>query len=159
MEQLQEGYVFSVAATAGCLVERRERDALGMDVLFVRGRGPKQEETILYAQLKSTTRQRPDPEKGWFGFQFSHRDHFDRLAMTRSSVKAVLLVMVTDPDQSKWSDGDHESLSVRKCCYWVHLEGQESDAGKPTVRVPTDQIFTATALRDLLNRIERDEPL
>lgn len=141
------------------MVERRERDLLGMDVTFVRPSSPEHEETMLFAQLKSTSRPRPDPEKGWFGFQFSKRDHFDRLAMTRSTVKAVLLVMVTDPDQSKWSDADHESLSVRKCCYWVDLEGQKSDAGKPTVRVPTDQIFSAAALQHLLDRIERDEPL
>jgi hypothetical protein len=159
MEQLQEGYVLSVAATAGCLVEPMRRDMHGVDMMFVKPGGAQREETTLYAQLKSTTILMPDLEKGWFSFQFSRRRHFDYLSKERSTVKAVLLVMVTDHVQSRWSVGNHESLAVRKCCYWVNLEGRESSAMKPTIRVPTDQMFSAAALQGLLDRIERDEPL
>ena len=159
MEQLQEGYVLSVAATAGCLVERRDRDVDGVDLMLVRSRGPKLEEASLYAQLKCTTTLRPDPQKPSFAYKFRHRAHFDHLAKERSAIKAILLVMVTDPEQSRWSVGDHESLTVRRCCYWVNLEGQESTANTPTVRVPTDQGFSAVALAELLDRIERREPL
>ena len=52
MEQLQEGYVLSVAATAGCLVETVQRDIYGLDIRFVRQRGSNLEETSLHAQLK-----------------------------------------------------------------------------------------------------------
>lgn len=159
MEQLQEGYVLSVAATAGCTVERVQRDVNGIDLMIIRQHSPQLEEISLYAQLKSTTTKRPNPDKPSFGYQFRHRAHFDRLAMERSMIKAVLLVMVTDPDQSKWTAARHESLSVRKCCYWVNLEGQQSTAEQPTVRVPTDQVFSAFALSVLLDRIERGEPL
>ena len=158
MEQLQEGYVLSVAATAGCTVEPVQRDINGVDLMIIRQR-PQLEEISLYAQLKNTTTKTPDPDKPSFGFQFRHRAHFDRLAIERSTIKAVLLVMVTDPDQSKWTAAHHESLSVRKCCYWVNLEGQQSTAEQPTVRVPTDQVFSALALSALLERIERGEPL
>ena len=159
MEQLQEGYVFSVAATAGCLVQRVDRDAYGVDVMFVRPRGSDLEEISLFAQLKATTTVTPNPKKESFGFRFNHRRHFDNLAKTRSTIKAILLVLVTYPEQSKWTAGDHGSLSVRKCCYWVNLEGQENAATKPTVQVPTNQIFSADALQHLLDRIERNEPL
>ena len=43
---------------------------------------------------------------------------------------------------------------MRKCCYWVNLEGQTSEARKPTVQVPTRQIFTAEALNSLLDQQE-----
>ena len=42
-EQLQDGYVLNFAATAGCLVEPVVRDVLGLDVMFVKARGPRQE--------------------------------------------------------------------------------------------------------------------
>ena len=115
MEQLQEGYVFSVAATAGCLAERLRWDRFGADVSFVGSSGPLRREVMLFAQLKSTTTIAPDPESTSFGYQFHKRAHFDRLVIERPIFKTILLVMVTDPDQSKWSHGDHESLRVRKC--------------------------------------------
>jgi hypothetical protein len=54
MEQLQDGYVTAVAATAGCLAEFIPRDSYGLDVRFVRPGGPGEEEVLLSAQLKST---------------------------------------------------------------------------------------------------------
>lgn len=159
MEQLQEGYVFSIAATAGCLVEPIQRDLYGLDITFVRPRGSSLEETSLHAQLKNTTTKAPDPAKASFSFQFKRRAHFEHLAKARSTIKAILLVMVTDPDQSKWTDGDHESLLVRKCCYWMNLEGHTASAQHPTVQVPTSQIFSAGALTSLLDRIETGQPL
>ena len=65
--------------------------------------------------------------------------------------------MVTDPDQSKWSKGDHNSLSVRKCCYWANLEGHTTEAMYPTVLVPTNQVFSSDALNRILDRIERGQ--
>ena len=159
MEQLQEGYALGVAATAGCLVQPIARDWYGADVMFVRPHGPKREEVTLYAQLKSTTTKVPDPAKASFGFQFHSRHHFDHLVKLRPTVKAILLVMVTNPDQATWSDGDHQSLRVRRCCYWVNLEGAASEAERPTVQVPTRQIFSASALNNILDRIERGTSL
>lgn len=159
MEQLQEGYVFSVAATAGCAVELTHRDQNGIDVIFTRPSGATLEEAILQAQLKCTTTLLPDPSKPTFSFQFNHRSHFDHLAKARSTVKAILLVMVTEPDQSMWTSAGHDSLSVRKCCYWSYLEGQVSDADKPSVRIPTQQVFSATALSNLMDRVQQGQPL
>ena len=70
MEQLQEGYVFSVAATAGCLVEVVQRDRCGIDVTFVRPRGSTVEEVSVQAQLKNTTIIEPDPSKHTFPYKF-----------------------------------------------------------------------------------------
>ena len=159
MEQLQEGYVFSVAATAGCAAELTHRDQNGIDVTFTRPSGSTLEEAILQAQLKCSTTLQPDPSKPTFSFKFSRRAHFDHLAKARSTVTAILLVMVTDPDQSRWTSGNHDSLSVRKCCYWSYLEGQVSQAEYPTVQIPTHQVFSANALSDLLDRLQQGQSL
>jgi hypothetical protein len=56
MEQLQEGYVASVAACAGCTMEPIPKDLYGFDVRLVRpGRRAGDEEVALNVQLKNTT--------------------------------------------------------------------------------------------------------
>ena len=162
MEQLQEGYVASVAATAGCAVQVIRRDIFGFDVLLVRpGETPSHQEVSLYVQLKCTTTTKPDPANPHFSYQLKKREYFDRLAARRSSPKALLVVMVTSPRQTEWSGATHDELRVSHCCYWVSLEGQTARPGvqQPTVHVPTSHIFDAMALTEILDKLDRGESL
>ncbi|WP_435070472.1 DUF4365 domain-containing protein [Amycolatopsis thermoflava] len=162
MEQLQDGYVFAVAATAGCTVEVLQRDTYGLDVLIIRkGRTASEEEISVYAQLKSTTTLRPDPSAKNFSFQFKKRKHFDHLAKPRKGIKAILVVMATCPSQAGWTKATHDSLELQHCCYWVSLEGLtvKPEVQKPTVHVPTGNIFDAAALTQILDKLDRAEPL
>ena len=68
MEQLQEGYVFGVASTAGCLVERVSRDFYGIDIRIIKPRGTQLQELVIEAQLKASTTIRPDFEKEHFSY-------------------------------------------------------------------------------------------
>lgn len=161
MEQLQEGYVASIAATAGCLVEIVDRDMYGMDVTFVRlPTTAGAEEDILWAQLKNTTTKKPDQSKTTFGYQFRKATNLRQLAKARSRPKAVLLVMVTDSDQSLWTSGTHHELRTLNCCYWAYLEGSSVPPGvaKPTVQIPTINIFDAGALSHLMDTLGRGTP-
>lgn len=155
MEQLQEAYVTSIASTAGCLVEVINRDRYGMDVTFVRPGGPAAEEAILWAQLKNTTTIKPNPGKPSFSFQLQKSSYLVHLAKQRTRPKAILVVMVTDPDQSLWAIGDHHSLSIFHCCYWAYLENMSVNpaVAKPSVTVPTANVFTAEALTHLMDTL------
>jgi len=162
LEQHQEGYVATVAATAACIVESVKRDVYGFDCWLVRppvsiGAG---EETMIAVQLKNITTVRPDPAKGWFSYQFKDRRSFEVLARPRR-MKAILLVMVTPPQQARWTSSDHDFLRVEHCCYWANLEGHEAAPGVqyPTVRVPTANIFDASSLTAMMDRLERGEAL
>lgn len=162
MEQLQEGYVASVAATAGCAFQPLYRDIIGMDVLLFRpGKTPNDQEASVFVQLKCTTTLKPDPTADHFSLKLKKREYFEKLAAPRSNPKSILLVMVTSPHQRAWSGATHEALSVSHCCYWVHLEGQVPAAGveQPTVHVPTSNIFDAKALTDILDKLDRGDPL
>lgn len=161
MEQLQEGYVASVAATAGCLFDPVSRDYFGMDAMLIRSGASDEEEISVYVQLKSTTTAKPDPSRDSFSFQFKHRDHMQRLVNPRKGVKAILVVMVTHPEQARWARGDHESLTLLHCCYWVSLEGRTVAPGvqRPTIRIPTANVFTPDALTEILDKLERGEDL
>jgi Domain of unknown function (DUF4365) len=162
LEQLQEGYVASVAATAGCDMQPIRRQFWGIDVLLIR---PPTvlggQEVSVYAQLKNTTLVKPDPEKGWFSFQFKKRAYLEALARPRDGVKAIALVMATSPQQAKWTIADHESLTTQHCCYWANLEGYPIAPGvqAPSVRISTAKIFDADALTSIMDRLERGEQL
>jgi hypothetical protein len=161
MEQLQEGYVASVAATAGCSVEFTRRDLYTLDAMIIKSLDEERQEISLKAQLKCTTRGKPDPAKGSFSYQFKRAADFKRLAMPRKDPKAILLVMVTTPVQVEWTECDHEMLTVRHCCYWVSLEGRTVRPGvkSPTVQVPTANIFDSEALTKIMDKLDRGEVL
>ncbi len=141
-------------------MEPVSRDTYGMDLLIVRPR-PGEEELSFYVQLKNTTTVAPDIAKPHFSYQFKHRTHLEHLTVARESVKALLIVMVTDPDQSQWTTGGHEALSIVKSCYWANLEGHVIGDGvkSPTVHVPIANRFDAPAILDLLARLEAKQPL
>ena len=156
MEQLQEGYVASVAATAGCLFQKFSKDRFGFDTMLVRPR-PVGEEISVFTQLKCTTTERPDPSKPDFGYRFRKRQYFDRLATIRSGIKAILIVMATHPAQARWTNGSHDRLELLYCCYWAYLEGLTvgDHIRTPTVRVPTSNVFDANALTWILDTLDR----
>ncbi|WAL71660.1 DUF4365 domain-containing protein [Kitasatospora sp. YST-16] len=162
MELLQLGYVTSVAATAGCTVERVDTDLWGMDVTFIRPPAtPLEEEVMLLAQLKCTTQINPDPAKDTFSYQFTKRQYFDHLAKPRRNFKSVLIVMTTPPIQADWTEVTHGGLLTRRACYWKHLEGMHADASiqKPSVKISTSDVFDAQTLIKLMDRVDRGDSL
>jgi len=162
MEQLQEGYVASVAATAGCAVEFTRRDLYTLDALIIRSQGHDRQEVSLMAQLKNTsTVGEQRAENPHFSYQFRRRRDFEKLAMQRRDPKAVLLVMLTCPVQANWTVATHTALTTHHCCYWVSLEGQTVRPGvqSPTVRVPTANVFDSRALTEIMDKLDRGEAL
>lgn len=161
MEQLQEGYISCVAATAGCSVEFIRRDLYLLDALIIRSTDEDRQEVSVVAQLKNTTTISPDPSKPYFTYQFRNRDHLRRLTMHRKDPKAILLVMTSPRAQADWTQCDHESLTVRNCCYWVSLEDQtvRPDVKYPSIQVPTSNIFNDQALTMIMDKLDRGEAL
>ncbi|MFJ4620345.1 DUF4365 domain-containing protein [Streptomyces sp. NPDC088812] len=104
MEQFQEGYVQCVAATAGCLFIKQERDMFGMDAMIVRPSvDPFGEETSCYVQLKSTTQIAPRAGIASFSYRFGHRSYMERLALPRKGIKSRLVVMALPRGQAEWT--------------------------------------------------------
>ncbi|MFE9994069.1 DUF4365 domain-containing protein [Streptomyces avermitilis] len=162
MEQLQEGYMASVAATAGCTIELINKDKWGVDAQLIRpAQTALEQEAMVFAQLKCTTQTVPDPTKDFFSYQFSKRQYFDHIVKARSYPKAILIVMTAPPRQREWTQATHEGLWTRRCCYWAYLEGVEagSKVKKPTVRIPTKNVMDASALTNILDKVDRGESL
>jgi hypothetical protein len=156
MEQLQEGYVSAVAATAGATAQRVTRDMHKWDLELVRQPDVALEETAVRVQMKSTTGVHPRPGDTHFGFRFESRTDFESLAMRRKLQKRILVVMLIHKDQHRWTYAHQRAMLVRHCCYWLNLEGLTAPVKpvRPVVAVPLANVFDATALTAILNRIE-----
>ncbi|WP_367124752.1 DUF4365 domain-containing protein [Streptomyces phytohabitans] len=161
MEQLQEGYMQSVAATAGCLFVKQGRDMFGADAMLVRtSSDPLGEETSFYVQLKSTTQIAVDDNVKSFRYRFEKREYLERLVRPRLGMKSLLVVMAIPKGQAKWTRTAHTHLEVMQACYWVSLEGTTvPPAQKPSIHVPTSNLFNAEALTAIMKKIERGESL
>ncbi|MCB5177787.1 DUF4365 domain-containing protein [Streptomyces antimicrobicus] len=160
MEQLQVGYVSTVAATAGCSVEVVGKDVFGVDVQFIRpGRNHLEQESLLFAQLKCTTLVVPDRDEKSFRYRFSKREYFEGLSVVRSYPKKILIVMTVPLVQREWTEVLRGGLLVKRECYWTHLAGATSELVKPTIDIPTENVFDAQALVDILDRQDRGESL
>ena len=160
MEQLHEGYVAAIAATAGVSAQFVGRDMYKYDVEFVRQPDINVEEVSFRAQLKATTTIAP-PAAGAtsVSYQFTNKSDYEALAMPRSTQKRLLILLVVHPNQNRWTYAHHRSLLVRHCCYWLNMEGMSSTAASPTVSVPTANVFNADALTGILDRIHGGLPL
>ena len=161
MEQLQEAYVYAVAATAGCSATKVAHDTFKKDFLIVRPARNGGEETSLYVQLKNTTTLRPDRTKPNFSYQFKKRGYMEDLVKPRKMIKAILVVMAAHPKQADWTLAGHDHLRVHHCCYWKWLEGETVPAGVkyPSNKVNTADIFDAAALTKIMDKLDRGEAL
>lgn len=161
MEQLQEAYVGAVAASAGATTQWVSRDLHKYDVELIRQPDPLVEQASVRLQLKSTTTLQPAPGDTHIQFRFKTREDFESLAMTRDSVKHLLVVMLVGPDQYKWTYSHHRAMLLRHCCYWLNLEGMSAPSNplQPVVSVPLENVFDSAALTGILDRIEGGESL
>lgn len=159
MEQLQIGYVEAIAATAGCTMNIMHRDTFRLDALIVRHRD-NFDETHLWVQLKSTTKTPPATE-GDFVFPFKNQEQLDRLRRPAGGSPTILVVMVSHPEQSKWTEGSHDSLTLRHCCYWKSVADAEPQETRSelSVKMRRCQVFDAPGLLGIMDRIERGESL
>lgn len=88
------------------------------------------------------------------------RRQYERLTR-RSFAEKVLVVLVLPDDPTEWVKVSPEQLVLRKCAYFAvarHL-APIADAESKVVQVPFTRPFTPAALRAMMERVSREEPL
>jgi hypothetical protein len=132
-EDLSFAYLAATAAAAGCYVEQRRRDVHGIDgEMFMYESSGSLPEQPLWFQLKSTSRWRQDDSHVTYDVPVAA---YRRLRERRASVPAVLVVVLVPDDHAEWVDHSENRAEVRKCAYWVSLEGGEDTANRQSVAV------------------------
>ena len=78
----------------------------------------------------------------------------------KSIPRCLLILLCLPEDEEDWLKITAEELSIRKCCYWVYLEGQEtSNKESVTIKIPESNRFTPEYVKALFERVRTGEPL
>lgn len=161
-EGLSYAYFHAIATSAGfpCQATARTIDAQAVDA-FVKANERLAPDSILtdivaQFQLKATSTQ-PALNGGRYSFRIE-RAQYDKLREGGGVHAIPLVLMILPPEQDQWIAHNEDGLVCRRCAYWVSLKGAPaSEAEKPTIYVPKQNIFGVDALRALMTRFSRLE--
>lgn len=133
--ELSYAFLHAVASRAGvaCDVAGRHEDNAGVDAKLV-GWGPfpaggYREEVDLKVQLKATIK-KPAEVNGTFAYSLAGIARYDALRSQALSTPRILVVLFLPENASEWIAHTDESLSLRKCAYWVSLRGAKESGNK-----------------------------
>jgi hypothetical protein len=84
-------------------------------------------------------------------------NNYDDLRITTEGCPRILVLLVLPKDESHWFSQTEEELVLRHCSYWISLRGYESSRNRKTIRIhiPRANIFSAGALRGIMDRIKQ----
>ena len=76
---------------------------------------------------------------------------YDDLRVPGTLCPRLLLVLVLPENEAEWVSQTPEELTVRRCAYWLSLEGFPEVAVARSIRVPIPRanVFSAEAVRNL----------
>ena len=87
--------------------------------------------------------------------------NYDILRRSADVFPRILVLLTLPGDEKHWIAQDEDGLILRKCAYWMSLRGMPESPNINTVRlaIPRANVFSAPALRDLMNKVRSGEPL
>ncbi len=104
-------------------------------------------------QLRSTTRAALGLESVVYELDVRTYDFLRRPAPL---IPRILVVLLLPPDEADWTHQTENELTLRRCAYWISLEGSQASKNRKSVRVviPRANLFSAAALLGLVRRIK-----
>ena len=154
MEQFSLAYIRAVAAQSGYQVTRPEPDLDSIDGVLMAsfGRRPRIE-----FQAKATSRDilRADS----LHFPIPVKNYNELRADTRNP--RILIVVLMPQETHQWINQTPDELCLRRCAYWLSLEGQPSvsNTANISVAIPTTNVFDRAQLCDLMAKADAGEAL
>ncbi len=146
-EALSRAYVEAIAASAGYTTAVRNLDRDGVDLQINAGGLMR---PSLDLQLKATINL-GSASQGVYRYPLQRRN-YDLLRLP-TVVPRILVLLSLPPDESQWMSVTPEELVIRKCAYWVSLQGyRETDnTTSVTITIPEQNRFDVAALRRLMD--------
>ena len=146
-ERFSIAYVRALAAQAACYCDEPEVDDDSVDLR-------------VYAKLDcGVETNRPDFREDGLHFDLPVKNYNDLRA---NSLYPRYLVVVCLPEKmEQWLIQTEEELCLRKCGYWLSLEGYSDVSNKKSVQVvvPRSQIFSVEFLKKTLKAVANGEEL
>lgn len=154
MEQFSFAYVRAVAAHADCAVtDNHYPDINSKDGTISADWGRRRPKIDFQAKATSQDVLRDGAVR--FRLPIGDYDNLRR----RDTVPHILIVLLMPKDEADWLNQTSEELAMRRCAYWMSLEGMSKspNVSTVTVHVPVSQTFDSAQLRDMMNRVDRGE--
>ena len=153
-EQFSLAYIRAVAAQAGYQITRPDLDDDSVDGTLIAdfGRRPR-----IDFQAKATSQQIVQGDNIHFALKIKNYD--DLRAETRTP--RILIVVLMPKEKSQWLTQTQEQLCLRRCGYWISLEGYQEvgNSTSVTVPIPLVNMFSAEQLVDLMTKAEKGQSL
>ena len=154
MEQFSFAYVRAVAAHADCAVtDNHYPDINSKDGTISADWGRRRPKIDFQAKATSQDVLRDGAIR--FRLPISDYNNLHR----RDTVPHILIVMLMPKDEADWLNQTSEELTMRRCAYWMSLEGKSEspNVSTVTVHVPVSQMFDSAQLREMMDRVDRGE--
>ena len=160
-EQISVAYAHAVAAAAGysCILNNPDIDSVDRTIAAT---GMLHQQSLVCSpridlQLKATSQEVLKEQH--LAIRLS-RKNYDDLRVPVCHVPRLLVVLHLPADPTKWVEQTESQMLIRHCAFWHSLRGMPAvSAGKITVHVPRDNLFTVETLRRLMERVSRKEAL
>ena len=148
-EQLSLAYVKAVVFRSGFNMSEPAVDCYGIDGTIVDP--PRNGVNRVDFQLKSTTQHTVRENEIAYDLRVKN---YNRLVY-EGGLPCVLILFVMPRDEAQWICHSEEKLCLRKCAYWVSLEGKPRSDHSSSVRVcaPRSQTFDPDGMRDMFDRL------
>jgi Domain of unknown function (DUF4365) len=164
--ELSYAYLHAVAAHAGCTVAIADRhtDGAGIDAI-IRAKERFSEESVLThftieVQLKATSRLLEIDNRGRYPFSLEI-PHYDKLRDENTQAQLILVVLLMPENREEWLSHSEESLTAKRCAYWVSLRGapESQNTTSQTIYLPQSNRFSPESLRALMTEVSRGRKL
>ncbi|BAZ14373.1 hypothetical protein NIES4071_62160 [Calothrix sp. NIES-4071] len=155
-EEFSYAYIYAVVSAAGysCQIASRPLDIGGIDIIIS---GVEREDSLypprLEVQVKSTSTSVLSSDSIRYPLKLKN---YNELRKQKTLVPKILVVVLIPDDQSEWLNQSEDELCLRRCGYWLSLRGQPetTNTDRVTVYLPRQQMFTAGAIKNIMQQIE-----
>ncbi|GAA4449914.1 DUF4365 domain-containing protein [Rurimicrobium arvi] len=160
--ELSLAYLQAIAAAETFAVDVPHIDSDSVDAI-ISGKGKIDVTSLRYSprievQLKATINAQPNGQ-GNIPFDLTIKNYDDLRANT--ILPRLLILLTLPPQQVDWLLHHPDKLIIRDCCYYLNLKGQPAsvNGGHQRVYIPTVNILTPSALRNLMIKASKLEDL
>jgi hypothetical protein len=153
-ESLSISYVGSVVAKSGAIYDIVSKD-YGVDVC-VRNvdyfNGKMMDTGVVFdIQLKATIKWKLDGEYIIYDLE---ADTYNKLIYrhNQNTYPCILVLLCLPREQEKWVEITEEVLNLRKCCYFMYINGNNYTENSATIRIriPRTNILTPESIEKLI---------
>ena len=155
-EEFSYAYIYAVVSAAGYSfqIANRPLDIGGIDIIIS---GEEQEYSLypprLEVQVKSTSTAVPDNEFIRYPLKLKN---YNELRKSKTLVPKILVVVLLPDNPQEWVNQSEKELCLRQCGYWLSLKEQPEtqNTESVTVYLPRQQLFTVSAIKNIMDTIE-----